>query len=461
MSTTTFKDKPFKASAINLRKQSVPVPGSATAGSTPAYRNALTADALVEGSPINGAPRTLYETFHFAAARWPKANCLGTRAKLPGAGNWAPGYSWESFERTAERMTHFGSGLVRVYNDMVVPAVGPPKTAAAGQLPKHHLGLYSVNRAEWLIAEGACNAYSMVSVSLYDTLGADTLEFITNHAELRVIVASADKIANLLRVRDRCPELQVIISMDELDTEAGTYLKLWAAEKKLTVMSFKEVEDLGATAPIKHILPKPLDLATICYTSGTTGNPKGAMLSHMNLASQNVLAYYGQEISRDDVHLSYLPLAHIFERSVVMQALSGGASVGFFRGDVNLLIEDISCLRPTVFPSVPRLLNRVYAKVRAGTVDAPGVRGALFRRAVADKLARLEAGGGVTHAFWDKLLFSKVQAVLGGRVRKMISGSAPLGKDVMQFLRVCFSCDILEGFVILFLFVCLDGDHLT
>jgi long-chain acyl-CoA synthetase len=147
------------------------------------------------------------------------------------------------------------------------------------------------------------------------------------------------------------------------------------------------------------------------------------MLSHRNLASQSVLPFYSVDMSESDVYISYLPLAHIYERAVIMQALAGGAKVGFYRGDVNLLIEDIAMLKPTVFASVPRLYNRIYAKIRAATIDAPGVRGTLFRKAVADKMARLEAGGGTEHAFWDRILFNKVRAVLGGRVKFMITGS--------------------------------------
>ncbi|KAI9152682.1 medium-chain fatty acid-CoA ligase faa2 [Blastocladiella emersonii ATCC 22665] len=447
----TTAEKPFAPRPLNLRKQSVPVPGSARAGATPAYRNAVAPEALVEHSPINGQPRTLYESFFFAAKAWPKADCFGVRKLVadspdPAKRVWSD-YQWESYGRVAERMTHFGSGLTRVLNDVVVPLSGPPKTAfAPGKPALHHLGLYSVNRPEWLIADGACSAYAMASVSLYDTLGPDTLQFIINHAELRVVVASADKLVNLIKVRHLCPDLAVLISMDPLDTPSGQYLKLWAEEKDLKVYTFAEIEDLGATAPLKHTPPTPSDLCTLCYTSGTTGEPKGVMLTHRAMAAQNVLAYYGESITNDDVHLSYLPLAHIFERSVVSQALSGGAKVGFSRGDVNLLVEDIQALRPTVFPSVPRLLNRIYLKVRSATIDAPGVRGVLFRRAVADKLARLESGGGVTHAFWDKLLFSKVQQVLGGRVRFMITGSAPIGKDVLQFLRIAFAAYIVEGY---------------
>ncbi|KNE70505.1 hypothetical protein AMAG_14629 [Allomyces macrogynus ATCC 38327] len=430
---------------INLKKQAVQVPGSATPGSTPAYRLASTSASLVPCNPVTKA-RTLYANFQYAATHYPNDPCFGHRALVQEspAKAWAP-YTWQTYGQVADRMTNLGSGLLRVYDEYVVqPARAKGEPVA--RLDKWHVGLYSINRPEWLLAEGACNCYSLVSVPLYDTLGPDALEYIVNHAEVQVVVASADRLINLVQVRDKCPGLKVIVSMDPLDSAAAGYLKLWAAEKDLVIISINEVEDLGRTAPLKHHPPTPEDLCTICYTSGTTGNPKGAMLTHGNMAATNMLGYHGLVYGRDDTHLSYLPLSHIFERAVVAMAMAGGSKIAFYRGDVTLLVEDIVASQPTAFISVPRLLNRIHAKLRAGTVDAPGVKGALFRRAYAAKIAQLESGGGYEHGFWDRLLFSKVKQVLGGKLRFVVSGSAPLHRDVMQFLRVALCCEVLEGF---------------
>ncbi|CAG8756377.1 14102_t:CDS:2, partial [Acaulospora colombiana] len=103
-------------------------------------------------------------------------------------------------------------------------------------------------------------------------------------------------------------------------------------------------------------------------------------------------------------------------------------------------------LKPTLFPTVPRLLTRVCSKLQQATISAPGIKGALSRRAVAVKLERLENGLGNTHPLWDRILFNKVKQALGGRVRKIVTGSAPIASEVLQFMRIAFCCDIAEGY---------------
>ncbi|EPZ34892.1 AMP-dependent synthetase/ligase domain-containing protein [Rozella allomycis CSF55] len=161
------------------------------------------------------------------------------------------------------------------------------------------------------------------------------------------------------------------------------------------------------------------------------------------------------DIDETDVHISYLPLAHIFERMLNVALTCSGSRIGFFRGNskknfkdlkVLNLVEDIQILKPTLFVSVPRLFNRIYAKLVDGTINAAGVRGMLFRKAVSDKLNNLKQYNTVHHSIWDRILFSRVAAILGGRVRLMLTASAPLAGEVMNFLRVCFSCPMIEAY---------------
>lgn len=123
-----------------------------------------------------------------------------------------------------------------------------------------------------------------------------------------------------------------------------------------------------------------------------------------------------------------------------------GARIGFFSGSIDTLLEDMQILKPTIFSAVPRLLNRIYGKIMQATVQAPGFKGVLFSKAVEMKMEHLLQEGVVEHPVLDRLLFNKVRQVLGGNVRFITSGSAPLGKDVLQFLRVVLCCDIREGF---------------
>jgi long-chain acyl-CoA synthetase len=148
----------------------------------------------------------------------------------------------------------------------------------------------------------------------------------------------------------------------------------------------------------------------------------------------------------DDVHISYLPLAHIFERLVFTAMMIVGASVGYYQGDNLKLVDDIAVLRPTVFCSVPRLLNRIYDKVM-GTVKEKGfIAQALFDFAYKSKIYNLKEYGEVKHWLWDAVVFSKIRAKFGGRIKGILSGAAPISPDVMDFLRVCLSCEVYEGY---------------
>jgi len=120
--------------------------------------------------------------------------------------------------------------------------------------------------------------------------------------------------------------------------------------------------------------------------------------------------------------------------------------VGFFGGNVLKLTEDMGILKPTMFPSVPRLFNRIFGKIQDGMKAATGPKGWLVNKAVATKSANLKGGHGFNHAIFDKLVFKKMKALLGGQVRMMITGSAPISGDVLDFLKICFSSDICEGY---------------
>lgn len=119
---------------------------------------------------------------------------------------------------------------------------------------------------------------------------------------------------------------------------------------------------------------------------------------------------------------------------------------GFFAGNVIKLTEDIQVLKPTMFPSVPRLYNRIYGKLKAKIDEATGIKGWLVNKAVQDKLANYHNGQGLTHFAYDKVVFNKMKQVLGGKVRIMITGSAPISAEVLDFLKVCFCAPICEGY---------------
>ena len=148
-----------------------------------------------------------------------------------------------------------------------------------------------------------------------------------------------------------------------------------------------------------------------------------------------------------DCYISYLPAAHSFEQGLFGCSMIYGMSCGFYSGDpLKLVSDDLPALKPTLFPSVPRLYNRIYGKIKDKLALATGIKKTLVDKAVAAKLAGLKNSGKVTHCLWDKLVFNKVKAMLGGRVRTMITGSAPISSDVLDFLKICFCAPIMEGY---------------
>lgn len=150
-------------------------------------------------------------------------------------------------------------------------------------------------------------------------------------------------------------------------------------------------------------------------------------------------------LSGNDVHISYLPLAHVFERIVSVCMMYLGASVGFYQGDTLKLMDDMAVLKPTVFISVPRLYNKIYDRVLSGVKTAGGLKAFLFNYAYQSKKYWLERGY-VKHSIWDKLVFGAVRERLGGRVAFMVTGAAPISTDVLDFLRICFSVKLTEGY---------------
>lgn len=297
---------------------------------------------------------------------------------------------------------------------------------------------------------------SLFTVSLYETLGPETTEYIINHAELACVVCSLPHIPVLLKLAPRLPGLKLIVSLDSLDHgELATHTKAAvlneiAAQHGIEIYSINQVEEIGARSGRPVRPPRNDDICTINYTSGTTGVPKGVVISHGNAVAAVSAGRTSGNVGPKDVHMSYLPLAHIYGRLIDQIAMSEGASIGFFRGDILGLVDDMKILQPTGFNSVPRLFNRFNSAIRAATLEADGVKGALSRHVINTKKASMRGPPGKannTHILYDKIWTPKVKAAVGlQRVHSMISGSAQLDPDVQEFLRAAFANNFSQGF---------------
>ena len=318
---------------------------------------------------------------------------------------------------------------------------------AEGDLRLRMVGLFCKNRWEWCVTEQACNAYGGVTVALYDTQGTDAAAFVIGQTEMRTIFISAtefDKVVEIKRNNpESCEKLENVVVFDPCTKEQEGE----AEGVGLRLLSFSNLLEEGRKDIQRHRPPHPDDVATLCYTSGTTGTPKGAMLTHGNITG--VVAggmLVGIQVGPQDVHLSYLPLAHMFERVVQAIAFASGTAIGFFQGNTLKIVDDLKVLRPTIFPSVPRLYNKIYDKIIGGVRQAGGIKEAMFDRAFAAKQYWLQRNY-IQYGFWDTLVFNGVKAKVGlDRVHLMITGSAPIAPHVMEFLRIVFGCPVVEGY---------------
>ncbi|KAJ3498662.1 hypothetical protein NLG97_g948 [Lecanicillium saksenae] len=422
----------------------LPLAGTEKPNRSPVYRHWKYVDKpLLE--TFDPAVKSLHDLFESSVQQFPGNACLGSRKWLPGTRTWDDKFTWLTYAEVAQRRKNFGAGVVELHDRI--------KHSKQTQYP---IALWAPNKPEWQVVDLGCMSQSLFTVSLYETLGPDTAEFILNHAGVTCIVASLPHIPNLLKLSPRLPHLKIIISIDPLDNgerEGHTkraLLSEMAGQCGLQLYSLEDVEKLGLESQRPMRPSTANDIYTINYTSGTTGVPKGVIITHKSALSSNCASRIMSGGYSTDVSLSYLPLAHLLQRLVEQEAFASGSRIGYFRGDLTGLPEDIKLLQPTTFISVPRVFNRFNGAVRAATIEAPGFKGTLSRHVIDSKLASMSLPMGEaynTHWFYDRIWTSKVKSALGfDRLRAMAGGSAPIDPQVQRFLGAALAVPFGQGY---------------
>jgi long-chain acyl-CoA synthetase len=302
--------------------------------------------------------------------------------------------------------------------------------------PGDRVSILSENRPEWAIADYACLCARAADVPIYPTLPTKQVEYILRDSgAVAVFCSTAAQLAKVLEVRASLPALRHVIAFD--------------AAAPGGVMSFAELESRGRAAVGKYpqfrseaLAVEPNQLATLIYTSGTTGDPKGVMLSHNNLWSNVRCSLQAMTVFPGDECLSMLPLSHVFERMVGYTMFDGGVIINYAES-FDKVAANMLEVRPTIVLSVPRFFEKVYARVLENALAGSGVKRRIFfwAKRTGDawatyRLAGLAVPSGLAlkHAIADRLVFSKLRARTGGRVRFFVSGGAPLSAEIAKFL---------------------------
>jgi long-chain acyl-CoA synthetase len=381
---------------------------------------------ISSGGPRNTPPGTLTQLFLDAVARFDKPDALQVKVK----GTYQP----ISSRTLGDRVRRLALGLQEL-----------------GIQPGDRVAIFSENRPEWAIADYACLTASLADVPLYPNLPPEQAAYILNDAgAVAIFVSDAVQAAKIAEVRTRCTSLRHVITFAP-ERHEGADLTLAEVEERGATVD----DEARRTRYREHALSvKPDDLATLIYTSGTTGEPKGVMLTHDNLYSNVMAAAIQIPFEGKDVCLSFLPLSHIFERMAGHYLmLHVGCSIAYAES-IDTVPIDMQAVRPTIVLSVPRLYEKMYARVLENALSGGAIKKRIFfwARAVADRWADVKLAGGTPRGFLalqyrlaQRLVFSKLQARTGGRLRYFVSGGAPLAPEINKFFFAA-GLVILEGY---------------
>ena len=317
------------------------------------------------------------------------------------------------------------------------------------------LGLFARNCVEWLSMDLACQLDSITTATFYSTLGEESFEHVFNQTRLSTICISPENINVIIKYHEkyRFKSLKNIMLFDySLYTNSEHIKKLEDKMKEFNINVYY-FSKLIATKPeevkdVNYTISNADTLLTLCYTSGTTSLPKGVKVTQRNVGSQ-VVTLYDVDLTMDhnDVHFSYLPLAHIMERSVILYLFCFGSSIYFISGEPKkYLSAELAMVRPTFMFAVPRVLALFKTLIMDGFAKLTGFKKSLAERALATKEENYNSTGAITHWFYDAFVFNKVRERFGGRIRLFIVGSAPLPVDLARSIKILFSVPIVEAY---------------
>ena len=317
---------------------------------------------------------------------------------------------------------------------------------------KSNISIISNNSPRWAMTDYGIICSSMTTVTIYPTLIDSQVEFILNNSNSELIFVEDElQLKKILNIKDKCPSLKHIVVMDDsLESEKGNIINM----STLFDLGNKFSQNVDYTFNEMISSIDGSDILTLIYTSGTTGIPKGVTLTHNNLLSNVSATLKVAEFTDDETFLSFLPLSHVLERmGGHYTAFSIGAKI-YYAENIEKVADNLGETNPTIVVCVPRLFEKMYSKIMDGLKTASKVKKTLFYWALlvgkeySSKFIRqkpISLSLKLKHKLADKLIYSKVKARLGGRIKFFVSGGAPLSKEIAEFFS-SVDVTILEGY---------------
>ncbi|CAD5231362.1 unnamed protein product [Bursaphelenchus xylophilus] len=333
---------------------------------------------------------------------------------------------WSKYSEVIEMVEAIGSGLIELGIE-------------ASQETK--IGVIGKNSKEYAMVGHVCSAYSMVMVPLYHNYKFQEIQQIVAKCSIHVLFCDSVELAEKFKDDANIKHLIILNHIDDI---------VLGDDSK--IISWPSLLEKGRSSPHSPLPAQPSDIYMICHTSGTTGYPKGAMISHHAILTAMTGTYINWfseanklTLSPSDVYISFLSLAHVYEQVMEAILLFSGGQIGFYSGDITRLLDDIQSYRPTVVAFVPRVLEKFKQKIEAGLKTKPIFVQKLISLAIKKKTEMLNKKVLSYKTFADTLL-RPIHKIFGGKLRLIITGGAPISSDLKTFSRVIYGCPLLEGY---------------
>ncbi|XP_060516844.1 long-chain-fatty-acid--CoA ligase 4 isoform X2 [Cylas formicarius] len=386
---------------------------------------------------------TMAKLLELVSKKYPNKRCLGTRQIFGEDDEVQPNgrvfkkfnmgdYRWKTFSEVNTLATNFGKGLREL-----------------GNHPGENVVIFAETRAEWLVAAHGLFKQNIPLVTIYATLGEEAIAHGINETDVTTVVTSYELMPKFKKILPMVPKVKTLIYMEdqlhELDTSGY--------QDDITIIKFTDVLEKGAKSDAVAAPPNPTDTAIIMYTSGSTGVPKGVIILHKNLIATLKAFCDSVDIYENDVMIGFLPLAHVFELLVETVCLCAGVPIGYSSAltmiDSSSKIKkgtkgDASVLQPTCMTCVPLILDRISKSIQENVSKASSFKKLLFKFAYDYKVKWRKRG--YETPLVNKVVFSAVRRLMGGSMRLIISGGAPLSPETHEQVNTCLCVTIIQGY---------------